>query len=63
MPEHQHFSHCRLVAAEQHDDQAEYPAHQRVDDLVHPPSQSSPPSSLSGTVQVNQSIEYSGGTG
>ena len=31
-------------------------------DLVRPPSQSSPPSSLSGTVQVNQSIEYSGGT-
>jgi hypothetical protein len=43
MPEHQHFGHCRLVGAEQHDDQAEYPAGQHVDDLEqHPPSQPSP---------------------
>ena len=43
MPEHQHFGHCRPVAAEQHDDQAECPAGQYVDDLEqHPPSQPSP---------------------
>jgi hypothetical protein len=43
MPEHQHLSHCRLVAAEQHDDQAEYPASQHVDDLEqHPPTQPCP---------------------
>ena len=43
MPEDQHFGHCRPVAAEQHDDQAECPAGQYVDDLEqHPPSQPSP---------------------
>ena len=43
MPEHQHFGRSRPVAAEQHDDQAEYPAGQHVDDLEqHPPSQLSP---------------------
>jgi hypothetical protein len=43
MPEHQHFGHCRPVAAEQHDDQAKCPAGQHVDDLEqHPPSQPSP---------------------
>jgi hypothetical protein len=53
-PELQHFGHCRPVAAEQHDDEAECPAGQHVDDLEqHPPSQPSP-SSLSATVQVNQ---------
>ena len=37
------FSHCRLVAAEQHDDQPEYPASQHVDDFEqHPPTQPSP---------------------
>jgi len=43
MPEHQHFGHCRPVTAEQHDDQAECPAGQHLDDLEqHPPSQPSP---------------------
>ena len=44
MPENQHFSRRLLVASDQHDDHAEYPAGQRVDDLEqHPPSQPPPP--------------------
>jgi len=43
MAQHQPLSRSRPVAAEQRDDQAEYPADQRVDDLEQrPPGQ--PPS-------------------
>jgi hypothetical protein len=42
MPEREHLGRCRVVAASQHDDQAEYPADQQPDDLEqHPPSQPS----------------------
>ena len=42
MPEHEHFSRCRPVTTSEHDDQAEYPADQQVDDLEqHSPSQPS----------------------
>jgi len=63
VPEHQHFSHCRLVAAEQHDDQAEYLASQYVEDLEQHPPPNHHMSSLSATVQVNHATEYSSGTG
>jgi hypothetical protein len=39
MAQHQQFGRSRPVAAEQRDDQAEYPTDQRVNDLEqHPPS-------------------------
>ena len=54
IPEHQHLGRYRPVAAEQHDDQAEYPAGQHVDDLEqHPLSQPITAASLPTPVQVN----------
>ena len=46
-----------------HDEQAEYPAGQHVDDLEqHPGQPTITASSLSATVQINHPIEYSSGT-
>ena len=64
MPEHQHFGRSRPVAAEQHDDQAEYPAGQNVDDPEqHPPSQPSPCPACRRQRRSTTQIEYSSGTG
>jgi hypothetical protein len=63
MPEREHLGRCRVVAASQHDDQAEYPADQQLDDLEqHPLSQ---PSECPACRQQCRStaIEYSSGTG
>jgi hypothetical protein len=62
MPEHQHLSRCRLVAAGESHDQAEYPASQYVDDLEqHRPNHHHV--QQSATAQVNHTTEYSSGTG
>jgi len=62
MPENRHIG-CRLVAAEQHDEQAEYPAGQHVDDLEqHPGSQPSPRPACRRRCRSTTQIEYSSGT-
>jgi ferredoxin len=63
MPEREHLGRCRVVAASQHDDQAEYPADQQLDDLEqHPPNQ---PSGCPACRQQcrSKAIEYSSDRG
>jgi hypothetical protein len=64
MPEREHLGRCRVVAASQHDDQAEYLADQQLDDLEqHRPANHQgvqPADNSAGQTAIEY---YSSGTG